>query len=142
MVWPIDDIMGGLTSLGQWFFSWFSDEEKQILEFLAPLVKQIRDEALKLGNDNVQAGLAIIENAALAAATAAVSAPPGTQVAAAEAAFLQIAATQGVTAIHNAEAAAIKAAVAIIQTQTGIVVNVPPVVPATTDTTPPIVVGS
>ena len=135
-MWLLDDILGRISDAGKWFFSWFSNEEKQILEFFSPLIKQVRDESMKLGGDNLEVGFQILKNAALAAATAAITAPPGTQVAMAEAAFLEVAATQGVAAIHNAEAAAIKAAVAIIQTQIpGVVVSVPPIIPITVGTT-------
>ena len=98
-------------SIGTWFATeegklaaWFTDEEAIVLKFFGPLVKQI-----------VAAGGQVVLDSAMAAATAATSAPAGTQVAAAEAAFLTTAAGEGLTTLHNAQSGAIKAAVAVLQ---------------------------
>jgi hypothetical protein len=108
-------------SIGTWFkdtqktvLGWFTPEEAAILEFFHPLMLQVKAEALKLGKDNLQVGLNILKDAAISAAMAAATAP-GDKVAAAETAFLTTGASEGIVAIHNAEAGAIKAAVAIVQ---------------------------
>jgi len=104
--------------------SLWSNEDAALLAFMTPLLQQIKATALQLGKDNLQAGIGVLQNAAVTAAVAAATAPPGTnKVTAAEAAFLQAVASQGITVIHNAEAAAIKAAVAMIQTQTPITIT-------------------
>lgn len=118
-----------------------SPEEKLLIEFFGPLFDQVKDQALKLGLDDLQLGLGILKEAALAAATAAEGAAPGVdKVKAAEDAFIASGkvgiseASNTVTAsatalyqttLNNAEAAAIKAAVAIIQTATVNAVTVP-----------------
>lgn len=109
-------------SIGSWLnvqknavVGWFSPDEKALFDFFHPLMVQVKTTALTLGKGDLQVGIQILEHAALGAATAAITAPPGTQVPAAEAAFLSIVAKEGISAIHNAEAGAIKAAVAIIQ---------------------------
>src|SRR4029078_5602909 len=117
-MWPFNTILGGLSSVfntaGAWFFKFFTTDQQMILAFFAPLINQVRDQALILGNQNLQVGFKILQDSALAAATAALTAPPGMQVGAAEAAFLQVLMAEGVGAVNNAEAATIKAAVAII----------------------------
>jgi len=99
------------------FLAWFSKEDKALITFFGPLMLQVKAVALQLGKNDLQVGLKILEDAAFAAVTAAVTAPPGTNVAVAETIFLQILIKEGITAIHNAEAGAIKAAVAILQQQ-------------------------
>jgi hypothetical protein len=111
----IGSIFSPVLAAGKFFFSLFSNEEKAVLEFFAPLIKQVKDEAVKLGKGELEAGLRILKDAALQAAMAAAVAPPGTKVAIAEATFLRVGISEGITEIHNAEAGAIKAAVAIVQ---------------------------
>jgi hypothetical protein len=97
---------------------WLGPEEALLLDFFGPLMKQVEAEALRIGKQDLQVGLQILKDSALSAVKAAVLAPPGHKVEAAEVAFLGTAACEGVTAIHNAQAGALKAAVAIIQGQT------------------------
>lgn len=110
-------------NIGTWFKSatnkvksYFLPADQQVIQFFTPLMNQVKEQALILGKDNLAIGLKILKDAAIAGALAGVSAPPGAKVLAAEAAFLRVGVTGGITAIHNAEAATIKAAVAIIQT--------------------------
>jgi hypothetical protein len=95
----------------------FSPEDEPLLIFFAPLIKQVKEEALKLGKNNLQVGLDIMKEAAMTAATVAATAPSGQKARAAEEIFIEILRTKGVTAIHNAQAGLIKAAVAILQSQ-------------------------
>lgn len=95
--------------------AFFKQEEADVVHFLTPLVKQILDAAQALGKETLSEGVAVILNAATKAATTAATAT-GDKVAVAEAAFLDVVKTDGVTVIHNAEAGAIKAAVAVLQT--------------------------
>lgn len=95
----------------------FTPEDEPLLVFFSPLIKQVKEEALRLGKNNLQVGLDILKEAALKAAAEAASAPSGMKSRAAEEIFLEILRTKGVTAIHNAQAGLIKAAVAIIQAQ-------------------------
>lgn len=83
--------------------AWFTSEEAVVLKFFEPLIKSV-----------VAAGGKVILDSAMAAATAA-STASGDKVAAAEAAFLATGASEGLTVVHNAEAGAIKAAVAVLQ---------------------------
>lgn len=117
-----------------YIISWFAKDEKILLDFFAPLLAQVKEQALILGKQDLQAGIAILQNAAMKAVLAAEQAPDGTdKVKAAEEAFIKttqeqggVLATQvqghveqiGKTVLNNAEAAAVKAAVAIIQNQT------------------------
>lgn len=112
-----------LTNVYNTVKSWFQTEEAQIIEFFGPLMVQVREVALELGKQDLQVGLGILRDAALGAATAAATAPTGSKVEVAEAAFLSIVTAEGITAIHNAEAGAIKAAVAIIQQQAAATLN-------------------
>lgn len=96
--------------------NWMHGDDKYVLEFFAPLMEQVKATAIQLGKDDLKVGLQILRDAAVAAAMSAAAAPEGTsKVAAAEAAFLTVGAAEGITAIHNAEAGAIKAAVALVQ---------------------------
>lgn len=95
----------------------FVDEDKIIVEYFTPLMAQVKAAALKAGKDDLKIGFKILVDAASGAVQAGLTAPPGTNVAVAEAAFISIAVKEGVVAIHNAEASMIKAAVAIAQTQ-------------------------
>lgn len=105
-----------LSNIYETVKSWFLTEEAAIIEFFGPLMIQVKDAALELGKGDLQVGLQVIQHAALAAVTAAATAKDN-KVEAAEAAFLAVGASEGIVAIHNAEAGAIKAAVAIIQQQ-------------------------
>jgi hypothetical protein len=111
-------------SIGSWFtnienrlLAFFSAEDKAIIEFFGPLMAQVKDVAYELGKEDVQAGLEVLKKAALASVAAAAVAPSDQRVAVAETTFLTVGAAEGIKAIHNAEAGAIKAAVAIVQTQ-------------------------
>lgn len=106
-----------LTGVESQLLGFFSSEEKAIIEFFGPLMAQVKEAALELGKQDLQVGLQIIKDAALQSVVAAATAPAGTQVQVAEATFLKVGAVEGITAVHNAEAGAIKAAVAIVQTQ-------------------------
>jgi hypothetical protein len=128
------------TTIGKWFtdieskfIAFFTPQEKVIIDFFGPLFEQIKQEALVLGQQDLEAGLVILRNAALEAVSAAEKAPDGTdKVKAAEEAFIKTTSEQGQVLantvasqaqdlvnknINNAQAAAIKAAVAIIQLQ-------------------------
>jgi hypothetical protein len=99
------------------FYKMFGPEDEPLLDFFSPLIKQVKEEALKLGKNNLQVGLNILKEAAMTAASEAALAPSGQKTKAAEEIFLEILRTKGVTAIHNAQAGLIKAAVAILQSQ-------------------------
>jgi hypothetical protein len=102
--------------------AWFAKPEDQaIIEFFGPLIDQVKAAALKAGQDNLQVGLNILKEAALAAVLEAQTSGSGNKVKAAEKVFLEIVKTKGIDAIENAEAGLIKAAVAIIQGATGAV---------------------
>lgn len=94
--------------------SWFTDEEHALIQYFGPLFEQILAQAEVLVKDDAEAGLKVLIDAATAAVGAAATAKD--KVGAAEAAFVKILTTEGVDAIHNAEAGLIKAAVAVIQT--------------------------
>lgn len=96
--------------------AWFTNEEAIVIKFFEPLVKSI-----------VAAGGQTVLDAAMAAATAA-STASGDKVAAAEAAFVTTGTAEGLTVVHNAEAGAIKAAVAVLQANVAPTVN--PATPA------------
>ena len=106
-----------IQQLINWVESEFESDEQAVMAFLAPLGDQILAAAKALGKESVQAGLKVIKDAAVAgvAAGAQALAEGGNAVTAAEAAFLATGASEGITAVHNAEAGAIKAAVAIAQ---------------------------
>jgi hypothetical protein len=115
------------VAVGSYVVGLFTQEEKVILDFFTPLIEQVKAQALILGKDDLAAGFKVLQDAAMGAVKAAENAPAGQKVATAEAEFLTILATEGLDAIHNAEAGLIKAAVAIIQTTP---------TPATGNTTP------
>lgn len=95
---------------------WFISKEQQKLnEFFGPLINQVKEAALKVGKENLDVGLDILKEAALAAALSAATAKTGEKTKAAEKVFLDIVKAKGLVAIHNAEAGIIKAAVAMIQ---------------------------
>ncbi len=101
---------------------WFqkSTVDDEIILFFTPMMHQVRDAALKAGKGSLEVGLKILTDAALGAVTAGLAAPPGTNVAVAEAAFIGIIVTEGIQEIKkitNAEASLIKGAVAIVQTE-------------------------
>ena len=96
----------------------FTSEEAIIVQFFGPLIKSI-----------IAAGGQVVLDSAMAAATAA-STASGDKVAAAEAAFVAQGTSEGLTVVHNAEAGAIKAAVAVLQaniTPTPVATEVAPV---------------
>lgn len=95
--------------------AFFSSEDKALIEFFGPLMAQVKQVAYELGKEDVQAGLQILKDAAMASVVAAAAAPSDQRVKVAEATFLTVGAAEGIKAIHNAEAGAIKAAVAIVQ---------------------------
>lgn len=115
-----------IEAIGNTILGWFSTDEKAIIDFFTPLLEQVRAQALIIGKNDLAAGLQVIKDAAMAAVIAAENAPAGQKVAMAEAEFLTVAASEGITAVNNAEAAAIKAAVAIIQTTPNFVANTTP----------------
>lgn len=98
----------------------FTSEEKEIIDFFTPLIEQVKAAAIVLGKDDMQAGFQVLKDAAMGAVQAAENAPAGKKVATAEEEFLTILATEGLDAVHNAEAGLIKAAVAIIQSNTAV----------------------
>ncbi len=95
----------------------FTSDEAAVMKFLAPLGAQILAAAKALGKSTVQEGLQVLVSGATTAVAAGVAAEASGQnpVPAAEAAFLSTEAAGGATLLHNAEAGAIKAAVAIAQ---------------------------
>lgn len=119
------------STLVEFVLSWFKKDEKILLDFFSPLLDQVKEQALVLGKQDLEAGLILLQKAAMAAVVAAENAP-GDKVKAAEEAFVaeiqnnggqlaaqvkgQVSGLQQVI-LSNAEAAAIKAAVAIIQSQ-------------------------
>lgn len=119
------------STLVEFVLSWFKKDEKILLDFFSPLLDQVKEQALVLGKQDLEAGLILLQKAAMAAVVAAENAP-GDKIKAAEEAFIaaiekdggQLAAqvkgqASGLQQVilSNAEAAAIKAAVAIIQSQ-------------------------
>ena len=119
-------VVAPFKAISSVIMGWFYSEEKAIIEFFTPLLLQIKAEALIIGKDNLAAGLKVLQDSAMAAVIAAQNAPAGQKVAMAEAEFLAVAASEGITAIHNAEAAAIKAAVAILQAREAAANTAPP----------------
>jgi hypothetical protein len=124
-------------TIGSWFatteksvLGWFTNEDKALLEFFGPVMHQVKTEAIKLGKGELKVGLNIIKDAAIASAIAAATAPAGMRVALAEKAFVQVGTAEGLTELHNAGSAAIKAAVAIVQTQTPVTVSAAMLAPA------------
>lgn len=107
-----------IQQLINWVEAEFETDEAAVMAFLAPLGNQILAAAKALGKADVQAGLQIIKDTAIAAVAAGASAAAtgGNAVSAAEAAFISVGSSEGLTAIRNAESGAIKAAVAIAQT--------------------------
>ena len=112
-------------SIGSWFsrveggfIKMFSNDEQAVIEFLTPLAQQIEAAVKSLGKATFAEGLQVLKDAAAqaVAAGATAAATGGNAVAAAEAKFLEVGASEGITAVHNAESAAIKAAVAVAQT--------------------------
>lgn len=95
----------------------FKSDEEAVMAFLAPLGQQILNTAEALGKATVQDGLKVIVDASKQAVEAgAVAAASGQDaVAAAEETFISVGASEGLVAVKNAEAGAIKAAVAIAQ---------------------------
>lgn len=110
-------------TIGTWFAeeeakvgAWFTNEEAQLIQFFGPLFKQIIAAGEALGKQTIQQGVQVILDAATKAVTTAASAPAGSNIVqVAEQTFLATAQSEGVIVIHNAEAGAIKAAVAIAQ---------------------------
>lgn len=104
--------------------NWFTDEEAGVVKFFGPLVQQIIAAGAALGKATVADGVKVILDGAMSAATSAATAT-GDKVATAEAAFVSTVSTEGLTVVHNAEAGAIKAAVAIIQSAVGTLSTAP-----------------
>lgn len=102
---------------------YFVDEDKIIIEYFTPMMNQVKEEALRVGKQDLQIGFKILTDAAIGAAIAGLTAPPGTNIAVAEATFLTIGIKEGIDAIHNAEASMIKGAVAIVQVANTVVVG-------------------
>lgn len=97
---------------------WFEHEEQLIIAEFEPLIAQIIEAIKSLGKDTFEEGLQVFKDAAKAAVEAgAAAASQGVEavVSSAENAFLTVGASEGITAIRNAEAGFIKAAVAIVQ---------------------------
>src|SRR6185369_15970834 len=101
-----DAVTGAVSNTTRTVQGWFSPEEKLIIEFFTPLMQQVEQSAISLGKGELQVGLQILKDCAIAAVAAAATSP--NPVVAAETAFLATGAIEGVTAIHNAEAGAIK----------------------------------
>ena len=108
---------GLIAKIENWVTDEFTTDEQAVMAFLAPLGSQILAAATALGKTTVQEGLQVIKDTAAAAvaAGATAAATGGNAVAAAEAAFVSVGTSEGLTAVKNAEAGAIKAAVAIAQ---------------------------
>ena len=106
----IERVIGGVEK------EFFADE-KLVLAYMAPLADQLLVKAKQLGKNDVAAGLQVLKDSvAVAVAAGATAAAAGqSPVAASEAAFLTTTAGEGLTALHNAEAAAIKVGVAEAQ---------------------------
>ena len=106
-----------IQQLINWVEAEFETDEQAVMAFLAPLGHQILAAAKTVGKATVQEGLQVIKDTAAAAVAAGATALAAGQnpVEAAEAAFIATGSAEGLTAIHNAEAGAIKAAVAIAQ---------------------------
>ena len=105
------------TQAINWVEQEFTTEEQAVLDFVTPLINQITQTALTLGKQDLQVGLQVLKDSvttAVAAGTAAIVAGQN-PVTAAETTFLTTAAGEGHTALNNAESAAIKAGVAIVQ---------------------------
>jgi hypothetical protein len=95
--------------------AWFgSPEDLIIIEFFGPLMQQVKSAALKVGQDNLVIGLAILKEAAIAAVLEAQAAGDD-KIKVAERTFIKIVKEKGITAMDNATAGLIKAAVAILQ---------------------------
>ena len=124
-----------IDQLIKWVEAEFTTDEQAVMAFLAPLGQQILASAKSLGKATVQEGLQVIKDTATAAvsAGAAAAATGGNAVQAAEAAFISIGTSEGLTAVHNAESGAIKAAVAIAKSVVSEVATTP-----VTDTTLPV----
>lgn len=119
------------STLVEFVLSWFKKDEKILLDFFSPLLDQVKEQAMVLGKQDLEAGLILLQKAAMAAVVAAENSS-GDKIKAAEEAFVaeiqnsggqlaaqvkgQVSGLQQVI-LSNAEAAAIKAAVAIIQSQ-------------------------
>lgn len=95
----------------------FTTEEAAVVQFFGPLITQVVAAAKSLGKQDFAAGLQILKDGASSAVQAGAIAKAAGQdvIAAAENAFVGVVKTEGVTAVNNAESAAIKAAVAIEQ---------------------------
>jgi hypothetical protein len=119
------------ASIVEFVLLWFKKDEKILLDFFGPLLDQVKQQALVLGKQDLEAGLVLLQKAAMAAVEAAEQAP-GDKVKAAEEAFVKAITENGADLantmksqalglkdiiLNNAETAAIKAAVAIIQSQ-------------------------
>lgn len=105
------------TQAINWVEKQFTADEQAVIDFLTPLAHQIYQTALKLGKEDLQAGLQVLKDSvatAVAAGTAAIAAGQN-PVTAAETTFLTTAAGEGKSALSNAESGAIKAGVAILQ---------------------------
>ena len=104
---------------GSWFTkatTWVTNNksiDQDLADFFKPLMDDVKRQAAIVGNGNIGAGLSVLKDASLQAATAAMAAPPGTKVAVAEAVFVKTLAIEGVAAISNALSGLTKAAVAI-----------------------------
>lgn len=111
--------------VGAWFsteeqkiLTLFSHDEAVVMQFLSPLATQIIAAAKALGKETITEGLQVLLGAAQVAAAAGATAELTGQdpIKAAETSFLETTSAQGITVLRNAEAGAIKAAVAIAQT--------------------------
>lgn len=98
----------------------FQTDEAMVIAWAQPLIAQIVASANALGKATFAEGLQVLKDAAEAAVKAGAEALPTGNVeavgAAAAAAFLATGASEGITVIKNAEAGAIKIAVAAAQT--------------------------
>ena len=111
-------------SIGTWFAqeetkvaAWFSNEEAALVKYFGPLFKQILAQAVIIGKGDAAAGLTVLQDAVTSAvaAGAAAAVSGGNAVQAAENALISTGTSEGITAVHNAEAGLIKAGVAIAQ---------------------------
>ena len=95
----------------------FTSAEAALAKYFGPLFQQILTTAETLGQGDAALGLQVLTNAVTTAVAAgATAAASGADaVSAAESTFVSTLNTQGITAVHNAEAGLIKAGVAIAQ---------------------------
>lgn len=96
----------------------FTSEEAEVVKYFGPLISQVVAQAKVIGKEDFAAGFKVLTDAVSTAVAAGAEAATtgGNPVTAAEVSFVATVASEGITAVHNAEAGLIKAGVAIVQT--------------------------